>query len=333
MNRKRDRLSDLVRHDPHVEECVLGALLVDGSLLAEVPFLEEQDFWQENCRRIFAACQALSRRGEVVNQLTVAHELEQRGQLEEIGLAYLSELVLNLPTTVGFQSYARIVRIDALFRRLGRAAEEIKELAGASADFDHALAQAEALLRQLRDDAGHLVSPARASSLQGRVLTRLTVPEEVRRLGMDELWPGLSLVVGTDCWKRYRFLLRLAEHACAQGAQATVLFAVDDIAGPALLGLSPDAAKLDRLYVYDPPEMKLDALIEVAEKMRSNLRLILLDGQRPQFWDKLLDEVWVCRRLNGLGRKLQVPVVLGMYAERLPRLISYQQGISLNEVG
>jgi len=88
----------LLPHDIDAEEAVIGSLLIDGEATGTVT-LDAADFYSETARMIYAACKALSDRGEGVNQITVAQELQRQGKLETIGgAAFLSHLISNCPT-------------------------------------------------------------------------------------------------------------------------------------------------------------------------------------------------------------------------------------------
>jgi replicative DNA helicase len=140
-------------HDIAAEEAVVASLMVDPDLVHKIaPMIEPRDFFREANAWTYEACIALADRGEPINQVTVAHELDQRGRLEDAGgLTYLSELILNLPTPVGAEHYAAIVKRCAVYRQLISAAGAISQLAyKAPADVAGVLAQADALLQGLQ---------------------------------------------------------------------------------------------------------------------------------------------------------------------------------------
>ena len=87
-------------HDIQAEEAVVASVMVDSEAMDRVvPILQPQDFFRETNGWTYEACRALWERRESINQVTVAHELDRRGRLEDVGgLTFLSELVLNLPT-------------------------------------------------------------------------------------------------------------------------------------------------------------------------------------------------------------------------------------------
>ena len=140
-------------HDIHAEESVIASLLVDNEAILKIaPMLSPSDFFREAHAWTYEACVGLWERDESINQITVAHELERRGRLEDVGgLTFLSELILNLPTPIGAEDYASIVKRDATYRRMISAATTIAQIAyQGSSDLDASLAKAEALVYALR---------------------------------------------------------------------------------------------------------------------------------------------------------------------------------------
>ena len=140
-------------HDIQAEESVVASLMVDSEAVLKVAvLLHPTDFFRESHAWAFDACLALWQRNETINQVTVAHELDRRGRLEEVGgLSFLSELILNLPTPVGVEHYAQIVKRDATYREMISAAMTIARIAyEGGADLDASLAKAEALVYALR---------------------------------------------------------------------------------------------------------------------------------------------------------------------------------------
>ena len=145
-------------HDVEAEEAVIGSLLIDGETINRVAaVLKPEDFFRERNRWCFDACKALYERGDAINQVSVAHELSIREQLDDVGGAsYLSHLVATVPTSVHAEHYARIVNRSATMRRLIQAAGDIATIGyGGSADVDAAIAQAEDLIYRIR--SGHAV--------------------------------------------------------------------------------------------------------------------------------------------------------------------------------
>jgi replicative DNA helicase len=146
-------LEKLPPHDLEAEQAVIASLLVDSEAIVRVaPLLRPEDFFREKNGWLFEACLALWNRNEAINEITVAHELARHERLEPVGgTGYVSQLISDLPTTVGIEDYARIVARDATYRRLISAAGRIAQRAyDGGADLDAALSFAETQLLALR---------------------------------------------------------------------------------------------------------------------------------------------------------------------------------------
>jgi len=145
-------------HDIEAEEAIIGSLLIDPDAIFKVAVsLKPEDFFSETNRVIYQACLALYQRpNEVINQITVAHELMRQDKLEQIGgAAFLSHLISNVPTSLHVEYYAQIVSDTAVMRRLITAARQIEALGyEASPDVAASLNDAEDILFKVRSRQG-----------------------------------------------------------------------------------------------------------------------------------------------------------------------------------
>ena len=140
-------------HDIEAEEAVIGSLLIDPEAVVKVAgSLKPDDFFSETNRLIYQACLSLYQRNEVINQITVAHELNRQDKLEHIGgAAFLSHSISNVPTSLHVEYYAQIVSNAAVMRRLISAAGQIEALGyEGSPDVEASLNKAEDILFQVR---------------------------------------------------------------------------------------------------------------------------------------------------------------------------------------
>lgn len=139
-------------HDIEAEEAVIGSLLVDPDAIFKIAtFLVPEDFFDETNQVIYQACLSVHQRNEVVDQITVAHELMRQNRLEQIGgAAYLSHLISITPTPLYVEHYARIVSNAAAMRRLIAAAGQIAAIGyAAGADVESTLNKAIDILFQV----------------------------------------------------------------------------------------------------------------------------------------------------------------------------------------
>jgi len=146
-------LERLPPHDIEAEEAVVAAILVDADAIYHVaPLLNPSDFFRETHAWIYEACLELWNRDDAINQITVAHELARRDRLDDIGgQSYLAELIRSLPTSVGVEFYARIVKRDSTYRGLIHAATGIMQMAyEAPAEIETVFSRAEDLIQRLR---------------------------------------------------------------------------------------------------------------------------------------------------------------------------------------
>lgn len=139
-------------HDIEAEEAVIGSLIIDPDAIFKIAtFLVPEDFFDETNQVIYQACLSVHQRNEVVNQITVAHELMRQNRLEQIGgAAYLSHLLSITPTPLYVEHYARIVSNAAAMRRLIAAAGQIAAIGyAAGADVESTLNKAIDILFQV----------------------------------------------------------------------------------------------------------------------------------------------------------------------------------------
>jgi replicative DNA helicase len=113
------------------EESVLGAMMVSETAVVSVivdVHLSPEDFYRERHRIIFRAVHSLHARGEPVDALTVTEQLTQMGDLTEAGGKELvSSLASTVPVAGNADHYARIVKANAMLRRLLEASHKIQK--------------------------------------------------------------------------------------------------------------------------------------------------------------------------------------------------------------
>ncbi len=113
------------------EESVLGAMMVSEAAMDPVLLevrLTDEDFYRDRHRVIYRAVRSLYERSEPVDALTVSELLLQEGELEAAGgKDVVSSLASTVPAPGNAQHYARIVKQNALLRRLLAAGQSIQQ--------------------------------------------------------------------------------------------------------------------------------------------------------------------------------------------------------------
>jgi replicative DNA helicase len=120
------RDSRVLPHNLDAEGSLLGAILLRNEVLASLDRLEPDDFYDPRHQTIFAGMRALENTSRPIDQITLSAQLEQAGKLEAIGgAAYLSQLLIKVPTADNVEHYYGIVHDLKSARRLMLAAAEI----------------------------------------------------------------------------------------------------------------------------------------------------------------------------------------------------------------
>jgi replicative DNA helicase len=121
----------IIPHSREAEEAVIGAVLINPEAYYDVAsFLRGDDFYIHRHRWIWESFTRLHERRIPIDFLTLTEDLDQNGQLSEIGgPAYITALINNVPTSLHAEAYGRIVESNAIRRRMLAAANDIARLA------------------------------------------------------------------------------------------------------------------------------------------------------------------------------------------------------------
>ncbi|MET9019314.1 replicative DNA helicase [Actinopolymorpha sp. NPDC004070] len=140
--------------DIAAEQCVLGSMLLSKDAIADV--VEEirgPDFYRPAHETVYEAVLDLYGRGEPADAVTVAAELQRKGELARIGGApYLHTLIASVPSAANAGYYAVIVREKAILRRLVEAGTKITQIGYAGdGDVDDVVDRAQAEIYSVTD--------------------------------------------------------------------------------------------------------------------------------------------------------------------------------------
>ena len=140
--------------DNAAEQSVLGAMLLSKDAIADVSeTLRGSDFYRPAHEVIHDAIIDLFAKGEPADPVTVAAELQRKGELQRIGGApYLHTLSANVPIAANAGYYAEIVREKAILRRMVNAGTKIVQLGYAGeGQIDAVVDEAEAEVYRITD--------------------------------------------------------------------------------------------------------------------------------------------------------------------------------------
>ena len=118
-------------HSMEAEQCVVGALLVDGSCIYRALDLKlsPEDFYFPQNKEIFSAALDLFHASHPIDVITIYNQLQKRGSADAVGgteyLAYVGTLV---PTTENLSAYIKIILDKAELRNLIAASNKIANM-------------------------------------------------------------------------------------------------------------------------------------------------------------------------------------------------------------
>jgi replicative DNA helicase len=140
--------------DMAAEQSVLGSMMISKDAIADVAeVVRGADFYRPSHEMIHDAIIDLYGRGEPADMVTVANELQRRGELQRVGGGpYLHTITSSVPIAANAGYYAEIVREKAILRRLVDAGTRIVQFGYAGeGDVDALVDRAQAEVYQVTD--------------------------------------------------------------------------------------------------------------------------------------------------------------------------------------
>ena len=353
----------LLPHSIEAEEAVIGSLLIDSDSFLDISHLiSPDDFYRDRNRLCFAACAELFRRGDAIDQITVARELQRTENLENAGgMAYLSHLVSTTPTSSHASFYAQVVYNTSTMRRLIEAGSGISAIGYRdSDDVESTLRQAEDLLfnvRTRRQERGFIaLRQIYDQFLEDRasITDPLddTAPVQTGYNDLDELLGGMQrsdmLILGArPGLGKSALAVNVSINAARQGSTVGI-FSLEMSREQLALRILAGDAEVDahrlRLGLYTEAEEQRiidDTPFQGIPEMRSKARrlslspggldllivdyLQLIQGQgRMRGTENRVQEISeISRNLKGIARDLRLPIIT---CSQLSRVVEGRPG-------
>lgn len=110
-----------------MEKSVLGAMILkDGMIIPKVTsILQEEDFYRPEHRLFFRRIVEIYNKGIAPNILSLVEELRQNGELEKVGVPYVTSLADANFTTAFAEIHAKKIKEKSILRRLIEVGEQI----------------------------------------------------------------------------------------------------------------------------------------------------------------------------------------------------------------
>lgn len=225
------------------ERAVLAAMIMSvDAIITAAELVTEDMFYREGHRRLFRSMMAVHATGAVVDPLTLANELEQRGDLAGAGgKEYIGGLLDEVPTAANVAHHCKIVREKALRRRLIETATSlVREGHESPADVAELLDLAESKILELNDSRGS-EGFVKIKSLLWSAMERI---EQLRTSGgnltgvpsgfadLDKMTLGfqpadLIIIAARPSMGKTAFVLNVAQYAAIEGNVPTAIFSLE----------------------------------------------------------------------------------------------------------
>lgn len=227
-------------HNVDAEKAVLGSFLIDPSAIRQVEhYLSPADFWHQGNRMVFEAIMTVHQEGMTVDSVTVGDTLDRRGVLAEMGgIAYLLDLIGQVPSALHVTDYARIVALRSVDRQIEAVAQEIVGFAFADHPPEEKVALVQAavegitligtrpeamtadqgaeLLAQLAEE--YAEDPLTEDAVRGWSTGLIDLDRMLRGFK-----PGLYLVGGVTHVGKTAFVVQLALNVAREGGRVLII--------------------------------------------------------------------------------------------------------------
>jgi len=225
------------------ERSILVAILLGNlSYNQAAGHLKPEDFLLDSHRRIYSRIVDLAESSRAIDQITLAEELDRKGEFETIGgYAYLAGLLDGVPDRPSIEHYIKIVRDKALLRGLIHAATAAIARASEQSDLaEDILNDTEAQIFSLsekrigrgfmgvqeiiKDSFGSID----ALLQRGRRITGL----ETHYPDLDEMTSGLQksdliIVAARPSMGKTSFAMNIAENASVEDGKTVAVFSLE----------------------------------------------------------------------------------------------------------
>lgn len=130
----------MIQNDQNLEEAILGAILLESEAMeTAIPLMKPEYFYNDENKLVFRAMQAIFKRNEAIDILTVTDELRKNNVLESIGGSYfVSQLTNRIASSANIEFHCRIIMQKYILRKLSLLSKhlEFKAAEPAADSFD-----------------------------------------------------------------------------------------------------------------------------------------------------------------------------------------------------
>lgn len=329
---------DLIHFIPHSvdsEYSVLGAILINDSVVDSIATLKPDHFYVEANREIYRVMVDMVSHGKRIDVITLAETISDRG-LDRVtgGLSYLGQIAANVASSANVKRYAEIVQNKATERELLAAIDMIRSTVQSAGPTRDKLTKAQALImaisetRQqkqprkvseaLNDYVEHL-ERRHNGEIRG-ISTGLTLLDDRLSGGLQD--GNLIIVAGRPAMGKSAFTTTIAINVAKDGNPAAIM----SMEMTEVEQIDRAVATLGRVSLQDVLDAKLNGdsgeRIYAAVGMLNELPLII-DEEAGLTTHEVMSKARQIKRRHGL--KLLVIDALG--------LMDYDANKAVSELG
>jgi replicative DNA helicase len=173
-----------MNHDIEIEQCILGAMLLEPSSVANVVSqVTDVMYYDLRHQTIHAAIAHLTNQGDPVDLLTINRHLRKTGDLESIGASYLSQLTNRIASTANLDTWCKLLYEFHLMRQMRMIGLEIvdRSVLNETDAFDlyaESISKLESILAaNIKNDVKHISQLS--NEVTKSIITRMNSSSEV----------------------------------------------------------------------------------------------------------------------------------------------------------
>lgn len=220
---------DLPR-DIGAEASVLGGVILHNDWLRQLDQLRTDDFYDIKHRTVWEAMRNLEARGKPIDIVMLEHEIERAGRGDGVGIAFLGELALHVPTVDNVRAYADVVRQHSRNRQ---AVIALSSMAYRALNWAHDPSE---LISEIRGELGRLDDLSKSPAKRLKLMSVAQAIEDNKLLAAAPVFPtpfdavndaiGFGGFKGTQAYTvcagtgrgKTSFVTHLGAHVAEQGS-------------------------------------------------------------------------------------------------------------------
>lgn len=174
---------------PELEQCVLGAALLDYRAMADVGFLKPDHFYVDAHKRIWTACVAMYEKGDPIDLVTMCHYLKRSGELDIIGGPfYLAQLTGKMASSRNIEFHARIIVQEFVGREvIHHSADSMRDAYDTTSDPFDVAEKAERLVAEMIQEVAVKSSTTMGDVAEEQLANMDKPKKEVHSTGFEKL--------------------------------------------------------------------------------------------------------------------------------------------------